>query len=158
MDLPTGQPTATSAPPLHPTGRNCTHGTSDADGTDWAISHSGSRSLQSRRLMCSGVCTASLLLKRAFGFVAAGATEVTSEQPQARRYPRTDQNSQRFSATRSYVVPGGCVSARFTASAAQQHLAGETSSMIGFTTRQELAQALSERSDGRLHLDPRTPS
>jgi tRNA A-37 threonylcarbamoyl transferase component Bud32 len=84
----------------------------------------------------------------------AGATEVTSEQPGARRYVRVDRNSTGFSTTRSYVVPGGCITARFSAPAAQQHLAGETSSMIGFTTRQQLAQALSDRSDGRLHLDP----
>jgi tRNA A-37 threonylcarbamoyl transferase component Bud32 len=85
-----------------------------------------------------------------------GTTEVTSELPGARRYLRTDRNSERFSVTRSYVVPGGCITGRFTAPAGQQHLAGETSSAIGFTTRQELAQALSERSDGRLHLDPGT--
>ena len=85
-----------------------------------------------------------------------GTAEVTSELPGARRYLRTDRDSERFSVTRSYVVPGGCITGRFTAPAAQQHLAGETSSAIGFTTRQELAQALSERSDGRLQLDPGT--
>jgi len=79
---------------------------------------------------------------------------VTSEQLGARRYVRVDRNSTGSSTTRSYVVPGGCITARFSAPAAQQHLAGETSSMIGFTTRQQLAQALSDRSDGRLDLDP----
>jgi len=84
----------------------------------------------------------------------AGATEVTSEQPGARRYLRTDQDAAGFSATRSYAFPGGCITTRSTAPAEQQHLASQTSSAIGFTTRQELRQALEERSDGRLQLDP----
>ena len=37
----------------------------------------------------------------------AGATEVTSEQPGARRYLRVDPNSTEFSATRAYTFPGG---------------------------------------------------
>jgi hypothetical protein len=69
----------------------------------------------------------------------AGATEVTSEQ----------------SATRADAFPGGCITERFTAAAANsERLASETSSAIGFTTREELRQALSQRSDGRLELDP----
>jgi hypothetical protein len=42
-----------------PAGRFCTHGTSAADGTDWAISHSGSRLLQSTALMYREVLTRS---------------------------------------------------------------------------------------------------
>ena len=83
-----------------------------------------------------------------------GATEVTSERPGARRYVRIDRGATEFSATRSYVVPGGCIVVRFTAPAAQQDLATETASAIGLTTRQDLAEALSQRSDGRLQLDP----
>jgi tRNA A-37 threonylcarbamoyl transferase component Bud32 len=85
----------------------------------------------------------------------AGAAEVTSEQPGARRYLRIDRNAPEFSATRAYVFPGGCITERFTAPAASgQQLTGETSSAIGFTTREELRQALRQRSDGRLELDP----
>jgi tRNA A-37 threonylcarbamoyl transferase component Bud32/membrane-associated phospholipid phosphatase len=85
----------------------------------------------------------------------AGAAEVTSEQPGARRYLRIDHNAPGFSATRAYVFPGGCITARISAPAGSgQHLTTETSSAIGFTTRQELRQALSQRSDGRLALDP----
>jgi hypothetical protein len=83
-----------------------------------------------------------------------GATEVTSERRGARRYVRIDRGATEFSATRSYVVPGGCIVVRFTAPAAQQDLATETASAIGLTTRQDLAEALSQRSDGRLQLDP----
>src|SRR5918993_1997201 len=43
----------------------------------------------------------------------AGATEVPSEQPGARRYLRVDPNSTEFSATRAYTFPGGCVTQRY---------------------------------------------
>jgi tRNA A-37 threonylcarbamoyl transferase component Bud32/membrane-associated phospholipid phosphatase len=85
----------------------------------------------------------------------AGAAEVTSEQPGARRYLRIDHDAAGFSATRAYVFLGGCITARISAPAGSgQQLTTETSSAIGFTTRQELRQALSQRSDGRLELDP----
>jgi hypothetical protein len=88
----------------------------------------------------------------------AGATEVTSEQPGARRYLRIDRNAPGFSATRFYAFPGGCITQRFAAPPASgQQLITETSSAIGFTTRQELRRALSRRSDGRLQLDPGQP-
>jgi tRNA A-37 threonylcarbamoyl transferase component Bud32/membrane-associated phospholipid phosphatase len=84
-----------------------------------------------------------------------GATEVTSEQPGARRYLRIDRTTPGFSATRAYAFPGGCITARISAPAASgQQLTTETSSAIGFTTREQLRQALSQRSDGRLELDP----
>jgi hypothetical protein len=84
-----------------------------------------------------------------------GATEVTSEQLGARRYLRMDRTTPGFSATRAYVFPGGCVTHRLTVPAASgQQLITETSTAIGFTTREELRQALDERSDGRLQLDP----
>jgi tRNA A-37 threonylcarbamoyl transferase component Bud32/membrane-associated phospholipid phosphatase len=84
-----------------------------------------------------------------------GATEVTSERPGARRYLHIDRNAPGFSATRSHVFPGGCVAQRLTGPAAsREQLTSETSSVIGFTTREQLRRALDERSDGRLQLDP----
>jgi hypothetical protein len=85
----------------------------------------------------------------------AGATEVTSEQPGARRYLRIDHDAPGFSATRAYAFPGGCITERISAPAASgRQLTTETSSAIGFISREELRQALSQRSDGRLQLDP----
>jgi tRNA A-37 threonylcarbamoyl transferase component Bud32 len=85
----------------------------------------------------------------------AGATEVTSEQSGARRYLRVERNSTEFSATRAYTFPGGCITAQISAPATSgQQLTTETSSAIGFTTRPELRRALSQRSGGRLELDP----
>jgi tRNA A-37 threonylcarbamoyl transferase component Bud32/membrane-associated phospholipid phosphatase len=85
----------------------------------------------------------------------AGATEVTSEQPGARRYLRIDRNSTEFSATRAYTFSGGCVTQRFRAAGPSAFRLSDTASTeFGFITRQELRQALSQRSHGRLELDP----
>jgi hypothetical protein len=85
----------------------------------------------------------------------AGATEVTSEQAGARRYLRVDRNSTEFSATRAYTFPGGCVTQRFRAEGPSAlRLRDTASTEFGFITRAELRQALSQRSGGRLELDP----
>ena len=85
----------------------------------------------------------------------AGATEVTSEQPGARRYLRVDPNSTEFSATRAYTFPGGCVTHRFRAAGPSAlRLSDTASTEFGFITREELGRALSQRSHGRLKLDP----
>jgi len=99
--------------------------------------------------------TAAVLVELTASCDLARAVEVTSEQPGARRYLRIDRNAPGFSATRFYVFQGGCIAERFAAAAASgQQLITETSSAIGFTTREQLRQALSQRSDGRLQLDP----
>jgi hypothetical protein len=85
----------------------------------------------------------------------AGATEVTSEQPGARRYLHVDPNSTEFSATRAYTFPGGCVTQRFRAAGPSAlRLSDTASSEFGFISREELRRALSQRSRGRLELDP----
>ena len=84
----------------------------------------------------------------------AGAVELTSEQPGARRYLRVEGNAAEVAMTRAYSFPGGCVTQRLTAPAAGgQHLAAETSSALGFITRDDLAAALRRDSGGRLDLD-----
>jgi tRNA A-37 threonylcarbamoyl transferase component Bud32/membrane-associated phospholipid phosphatase len=85
----------------------------------------------------------------------AGATEVSSEQPGARRYLRVDPNSREFSATRAYTFPGGCITHRFRAAGPSAlRLSDTASTEFGFISRQELRRALSQRSGGRLELDP----
>ena len=84
----------------------------------------------------------------------AGAVELTSEQPGARRYLRIDRNPAGVAMTRAYTFPGGCVTQRLVApEASRQRLASESSSALGFTTRDDLAAALRRDSDGRLHLE-----
>jgi membrane-associated phospholipid phosphatase/tRNA A-37 threonylcarbamoyl transferase component Bud32 len=84
----------------------------------------------------------------------AGAVELTSERPEARRYLRFERNSAGAVMTRTYTFPGGCVTQRLVApEASRQQLAGESSSALGFTTRDALAAALRRDSGGRLELD-----
>jgi hypothetical protein len=84
----------------------------------------------------------------------AGATEVSSEQPGARRYIRVDRDARPQRVTRTYAFQGGCISERYLSVGSPERLAADASSAIGFVTREQLAVDLSRRSDGRLHLDP----
>jgi hypothetical protein len=85
----------------------------------------------------------------------AGATEVTSEQSGARRYLRVDRTSTEYSATRAYTFSGGCVTQRYRGAGPSALRLSDTASIeFGFITREQLRQALSQRSHGRLQLDP----
>ena len=87
----------------------------------------------------------------------AGAVELTSERPGARRYLRIDRNAAGVATTRTYTFAGGCVTERLMApEASREQLAGEASSALGFTTRDALAAALRGDSGGRLKLDVAT--
>jgi hypothetical protein len=98
---------------------------------------------------------AALVVRLAASCDLAGATEVASEQSGARRYLRIDRNTPEFSATRAYTFPGGCVTHRFRAAGpSAARLSDTASTEFGFITREELRQALSQRSHGRLDLDP----
>jgi hypothetical protein len=84
-----------------------------------------------------------------------GATEVTADQPQIRRYQRIDRLAPRFEATRFDRFPGGCVTAQTAVPAANRaEVTGGLSVILGYTARQTLEQALEQRSGGRLRLDP----
>jgi hypothetical protein len=84
----------------------------------------------------------------------AGMTEVSSEQPGARRFIRIDRTATPVKVTRTYTFTGGCISERFISPDSPERLASEASSAFGFVTRDQLARDLSRRSDGRLQLDP----
>ena len=87
----------------------------------------------------------------------AGAAELTSEQPGARRYLRIERNAARVATTRAYTFAGGCVTQRLvTPEASRQRLASESSSTLGFTTRDDLVTAIRRDSGGRLALDETT--
>jgi PAP2 superfamily len=84
----------------------------------------------------------------------AGAVELTSERPGARRYLRVERNAAGVATTRAYTFPGGCVTQRLVApEASRRQLTGESSFALGFTTRDALAAALRRDSGGRLDLD-----
>jgi hypothetical protein len=85
----------------------------------------------------------------------AGAVELSSEWPEARRYLLLERNPAGVVLTRTYTFPGGCVTQRLVApEASREQLAGESSSALSFTTRDALAAALRRDSGGRLDLDP----
>ena len=87
----------------------------------------------------------------------AGAVEMSSEQPGARRYVQINRSAPKFSATSFYVFSGGCVVERFGPDAARQAEFASTASLgLGFVTRDELRQTLRQHSRGRLRLDPGT--
>jgi membrane-associated phospholipid phosphatase/tRNA A-37 threonylcarbamoyl transferase component Bud32 len=68
---------------------------------------------------------------------------------------RTNQGRSGRAATWYDRFPGGCVTAQLDwTSAADAGFATEARSIIDFTTRQALQQALEQRSGGRLNLDP----
>jgi membrane-associated phospholipid phosphatase/tRNA A-37 threonylcarbamoyl transferase component Bud32 len=83
-----------------------------------------------------------------------GATEVSSEQPGARRYIRVDRAATPDQVTRIYVFQGGCITERYRSSVSPERLASDASTAFGFVTREQLAEELGRRSAGRLHLDP----
>jgi hypothetical protein len=84
----------------------------------------------------------------------AGATEVSSEVPGARRYIRVDRAATPDQVTRTYTFPGGCVAQRYVSAVSPERMAVDASSSFGFVTRDQLAAELSRRSHGRLQLDP----
>jgi membrane-associated phospholipid phosphatase/tRNA A-37 threonylcarbamoyl transferase component Bud32 len=84
----------------------------------------------------------------------AGSTEVSSDQPGARRYIRIDRTASPVRVTRSYAFPGGCITERFVSGESPERLASQASSIFGFVTRDQLARDLDRRSAGRLQLDP----
>jgi tRNA A-37 threonylcarbamoyl transferase component Bud32/membrane-associated phospholipid phosphatase len=87
-----------------------------------------------------------------------GATQILSAQPGLVRYLLVQRQAPQFSATRFDVFAGGCITTRLTLPAENQtQLINEAAQLLGFTPRQTLQQALEQRSNGRLQLDPSKP-
>jgi tRNA A-37 threonylcarbamoyl transferase component Bud32 len=83
------------------------------------------------------------------------AAEEASGQPGVRRYQRVERQGPDYSAVRFDVFPGGCVTTRIRAlPSSRAEVTGAAPGILGYTSRQVLAQALEQRSRGRLHLDP----
>jgi hypothetical protein len=83
------------------------------------------------------------------------AAEEASGRAGVRRYQRVERQAPLFTVVRFDVFPGGCVTTRIrTPTAYRAEVAGSAAGLLGFTSRDQLGQALEQRSDGRLHLDP----
>jgi tRNA A-37 threonylcarbamoyl transferase component Bud32/membrane-associated phospholipid phosphatase len=85
-----------------------------------------------------------------------GAVEGPSASEGVRHWQRTESSiGGEFNATWYDQFPGGCVTSRLhLTSDPNGEFAAQAPQVLGFTTRASLRQALSERSDGRLRLDP----
>jgi tRNA A-37 threonylcarbamoyl transferase component Bud32 len=89
---------------------------------------------------------------------AAGAVERPSQEPGVRRFERVEPLADAFSATWYDRFPGGCVTYRLHSTTDPTgQFANEAPQVLGFTTREQLRQALRQRSGGRLELDPGQP-
>jgi hypothetical protein len=87
-----------------------------------------------------------------------GATEVIDDVPDGRRFERGPVDGTDTLLTWYEVFPGGCatvqLSSRNAAPEVRENVIAQANDVIDFALRADLAQALDERSDGRLRLDP----
>jgi tRNA A-37 threonylcarbamoyl transferase component Bud32/membrane-associated phospholipid phosphatase len=88
-----------------------------------------------------------------------GAVEGPSANPDVRHSQQIESRaSGEFSATWYDQFPGGCVTSRLHLTTDPNgEFAGQAPQVLGFTTRAALQAALSQRSQGRLQLDPGEP-
>jgi hypothetical protein len=86
----------------------------------------------------------------------SGAVEGPSPTAGVRHFQRTEASAGgEFTATWYDQFPGGCVTSRLHLTKDPNgEFAAQAPEVLGFTTRTALRQALSQRSGGRLQLDP----
>jgi tRNA A-37 threonylcarbamoyl transferase component Bud32 len=85
----------------------------------------------------------------------AGAVEGPSPTSGVRHWQRTESTAGGFAATWYDQFPGGCITTRLHLTIDPNgEFAAQAPQVLGFTTRVALQQALSQRSGGRLELDP----
>src|SRR5512133_1450671 len=84
-----------------------------------------------------------------------GAAAGPSANTGVRHYQQIESRTGQFTATWYDQFPGGCVTSRLhLTSDPNGELAAQAPQVLGFTSRAALQEALSQRSDGRLQLDP----
>ena len=97
---------------------------------------------------------AAVVMRLAAACDPAGAPEKPAPEPGVRRFVRKEPLTSAFSATWYDRFPGGCVTYRLHSTTDPTgQFANEAPQVLGFTTREQLRQALSQRSHGRLQLD-----
>jgi hypothetical protein len=85
----------------------------------------------------------------------AGAVQAPAPAPGVRRYQRAGSHTGEFRVTWYDLFPGGCLTYQLhSTSDVEGSFAAELPALLGFATRDALRQALRQRSDGRLRLDP----
>jgi len=85
----------------------------------------------------------------------AGAVQAPSPAPGVRRYQRVGPRTGEFRATWYDLFPGGCLTYQLhSTSDVKGSFTADLPALFTFATRDALRQALRQRSDGRLSLDP----
>jgi tRNA A-37 threonylcarbamoyl transferase component Bud32/membrane-associated phospholipid phosphatase len=98
---------------------------------------------------------AAIVMRMAAACDPAGAPEKPAPEPGVRRFERVEHLAGEYSETWYDRFPGGCVTYRVHSTTDPRgQFANEAPQVLGFTTREQLRQALSQRSGGRLQLDP----
>jgi len=98
---------------------------------------------------------AALVVRLTASCAPDAAVEGPSQTTGVRHYQRIDSRSGEFTATWYDQFPGGCVTSRLHLTTDPNgEFAAQAPHVLGFTTREALQEALSQRSDGRLQLDP----
>jgi tRNA A-37 threonylcarbamoyl transferase component Bud32/membrane-associated phospholipid phosphatase len=96
-----------------------------------------------------------LVVRLTAGCDPGGAVERPSPTAGVQRYQRTESRADEFTATSYDQFPGGCVTSRLRVTGDPNgEFAAQAPEVVGFTTRSTLQEALSQRSGGRLQLDP----
>jgi tRNA A-37 threonylcarbamoyl transferase component Bud32/membrane-associated phospholipid phosphatase len=99
--------------------------------------------------------TAALVVRLTAACVPGGAVEGPSATTGVRHSQRIESPTGEFTAIWYDQFPGGCVTSRMHLTTDPNgEFAGQAPQVLGFTTRTALQGALSQRSDGRLRLDP----
>jgi tRNA A-37 threonylcarbamoyl transferase component Bud32/membrane-associated phospholipid phosphatase len=98
---------------------------------------------------------AALVVRLTASCAPGGAVEGPSHTAGVRHYQRIESRSGEFTATWYDQFPGGCVTSRLHLTTDPNgEFAAQAPHVLGFTSRAALQEALSQRSDGRLQLDP----
>jgi hypothetical protein len=85
----------------------------------------------------------------------AGAVRAPSPAPGVRRYQRVGPRAGEFRATWYDLFPGGCLTYQLHSTTdVKGSFTADLPALFTFATRDALRQALRQRSDGRLSLDP----
>ncbi|MGN6172223.1 MAG: phosphatase PAP2 family protein, partial [Streptosporangiaceae bacterium] len=99
--------------------------------------------------------SSAVVLRLTAGCDPAGAVQAPSPAPGVRRYQRAGPRTGEFRATWYDLFPGGCLTYELhSTSDVEGSFTAELPALLGFATRDALRQALRQRSDGRLWLDP----
>jgi tRNA A-37 threonylcarbamoyl transferase component Bud32 len=101
---------------------------------------------------------AALVVRLTATCAVGGAVEGPSQTTGVRHYQEAESGSAQFAVTWYDLFPGGCVTSRLHLTTDPNgEFAAQAPQVLAFTTRAALQEALTQRSDGRLQLDPGGP-